>query len=127
MYCTPDEVVALTGTSLSTDELESLIALADEEIDALLEREGLSIGEGAPVAVQLASLFLSAALVLERQRTDCTLPDGMRVGEVQVSPKIEGQIAEYRARAEQLITSYISGQKGQDYYTAFARVQINWS
>jgi len=119
MYCTPDEVIALTGTSLSTDELESLIALADEGIDVLLEREGLSITGSTPVAVQLASLFLTSALVLERQRADATLPDSVRVGEVQMSPKIEGQIAEYRARAEQLITSYIAGQKG---YTAFARV-----
>ena len=110
-YCTSTEVIALTGTPLSTTEVEDIIAIADEEIDARLAREGLSISEDAPVLVGIASLYLSSALVLERQRADGTMPDSTRVGELTIRAKLEGQIAEYRMHSDQLLMTYMAAQK----------------
>ncbi|MHC1597234.1 MAG: hypothetical protein ACXQT3_02845 [Methermicoccaceae archaeon] len=126
-YTTSAEVIALTGSSLSSATVDSIIAIADDEIDARLEREGLSITGSTPAQIAVASRYLSSALVLERQRADGTLPDSVRVGDMQVAPKIEETITRYRTLAQYSVQSYISAQRGEDYYTAFERVEIDWS
>ena len=126
-YTTSTEVIALTGSSLSSATVDSIISLADDEIDAQLEREGLSITGSTPAQIAVASLYLSSALVLERQRADGTLPDSMRVGDMQMAAKIAESITRYRTLAQYSIQSYISAQKGDEYYTAFERIEIDWT
>ncbi|MHC1602351.1 MAG: hypothetical protein ACXQS4_03880 [Methermicoccaceae archaeon] len=126
-YTTSTEVIALTGSSLSPSTIDSLIAIADSDIDAQLSREGLSITGSTPPDVSMASLYLSSALVLERQRADGTLPDSAKVGDMQLSQNIEATIKRYREMAANFLRAYIADQKGEDYYTAFMRVEIDWS
>jgi len=111
-YSTYDDVVALTGTSLTQAEVEKLIEVADEEINSVLSREGISINTSSPpTQIYLASLYLSSALVLERQRTDITMPDSMRLGDLSVSLELEKHIQSYRKMAKETLAQYISLMK----------------
>ncbi|MHC1593536.1 MAG: hypothetical protein ACXQT1_05605, partial [Methermicoccaceae archaeon] len=74
-YTSAAEVSALTGSSLSTTAINAIIDIADAQLDATLAREGLSITGSTPALVAVASLFLSTAMVLERQRADGTMAD----------------------------------------------------
>ncbi|RLG20946.1 hypothetical protein DRN72_04395 [Methanosarcinales archaeon] len=94
-----DDVVALTGTPLSQSEVEDLIAIAEEEIDSVLSREGISFSESPP-HLYLATLYLSSALVLERE-----LPDSIRLGDLSVS---NTRAESYRNLAYKLLREYIS-------------------
>lgn len=65
-YCTTDELVALSGTTLdATTILTPIIAAADREIDAFLTTYGLT-GSSTQGAIKQASLKLSMAGLLER-------------------------------------------------------------
>jgi hypothetical protein len=64
-YCTTDELVALTGSTLNaTTVLTPIITAADREIDAYLAPYGLS--GSATGAMKQASLKLSMAGLLDR-------------------------------------------------------------
>lgn len=126
-YTTSTEVIALTGSSLSSSIVDSIISIADGDIDAQLAREGLTISGATPPDIAMASLYLSAALVLERQRVDGTLPDSARVGDMQLSQNIEATIKRYREMAAFFLRAYIAKQKGEDYYTTFTVASIDWT
>ena len=126
-YTTATEVSALTGSSLSTTALNAIIDMADAQLDAQLAREGLPITGSTPALVAVASLFLSSALVLERQRADGTMADSTKVGDVQLSAKLEEQLTGYRTGAEEHLNQYIAAQKGREYTCAFERAQSDYT
>jgi|GEM_PF-3448737 hypothetical protein len=98
---TYDDVVALTGTPLSQSEVEDLIAIAEEEIDSVLSREGISLSsQESPPHIYLATLYLSSALVLERE-----MPDSIRLGDLSVS---NSRAESYRNLAYKLLREYVS-------------------
>ncbi|MHC1570342.1 MAG: hypothetical protein ACXQS9_00630 [Methermicoccaceae archaeon] len=122
-YTSAAEVSALTGSSLSTTAINAIIDIADAQLDATLAREGLSITGSTPALVAVASLFLSTAMVLERQRADGTMADSTGVGDITITAKLEEQLAGYRAGAEAHLNQYIAAQKGDDYTCTFERAQ----
>jgi len=127
-YTTSTEVAALTGSSLSSDTVSELITLADKEIDASLARDSLSITGSTPALIGVASLYLSSAFVLERQRGDGTLPDSVKAGDMSVLSKISEQIASYRSMAYKTLRDYTTGQLyATTAYVPFARVQQDYT
>jgi len=122
-YCTAADVVALTGSPLSTSIIESIIEIADDEIDMELQRAGLSVPAQVPTMIELASLHLSAAKVLERQKIDGTSPDSASLGDFKVQNKLDEQIRAFKEKAKSYIDAYIRSQLGVDYLCIFSRVR----
>jgi|GEM_PF-2406774 hypothetical protein len=122
-YCTAADVVALTGSPLPTSTIESIIAIADDEIDMELQRAGLSVPAQVPTTIELASLHLSAAKVLERQKIDGTSPERADLGDFSITNKLDEQIKAFKEKAKNYIDDYIRSQLGVDYLCVFSRVR----
>jgi hypothetical protein len=106
-YCTTDELVALTGSTLNaTTVLTPIITAADREIDAYLAPYGLS--GSATGAMKQASLKLSMAGLLER---------GLHTGDYQAASgdfdskaDVIRAVESNRKAAFQLLDFYIDAQ-----------------
>lgn len=108
-YCTTDELVLRTGSTLPNNVLRAVIADADREIDAYLLQYSLSgAGSGACMS---ASLELSKAGLLDRGRLDGTQPDSSTEGDVSATYQIEAAIKRHRATAFGLLDQYVASQQ----------------
>jgi hypothetical protein len=116
MYSSSSDIVNLTGTDLDTATVEALIAEADREIDAILDREGLSVPSPTPDLVKLASQYLASALVLRRSRADGSHPDSARIGDYGEQTRIGDVIAEFESRGREALREYIRRYKSADIF-----------
>jgi len=110
-YCTTDEVIALTGTSLSAvSVLPEIIAQADREIDAQLSLAGLS-SPGSNDILKAAALNLCVAGVMTRLKSDGTMAS-KKIGSLSISyADLPKSIEEHRKKAKELIKAYILTQE----------------
>ena len=105
-YCIYPELVNLTGSELTVNELNEIIVQADSEIDGLLYAAGLT-PPGSDSILKAASLKLSIAGVVTRHRMDGTQPSSLSIGGLSLSDNLDGAITELRNGAKSLIDAYI--------------------
>lgn len=105
-YCIYPELVNLTGSELTVNELDEIIVQADSEIDACLYEAGLT-PPGSDSILKAASLKLSIAGVVTRHRMDGTQPSSLSIGGLSLSDNLDGAITELRNGAKSLIDAYI--------------------
>lgn len=78
-YCTTDELVEFTGSSLdATTVLTPLIEMADREIDAALSKADVTGSAGDDL--KNACLHLAAAKLIVRQQLDGSRPGSLSLG-----------------------------------------------
>ena len=105
-YCIYPELVNLTGSELTVNELNEIIVQADSEIDGLLYAAGLTPPSSDSI-LKAASLKLSIAGVVTRHRMDGTQPSSLSIGGLSLSDNLDGAITELRNGAKSLIDAYI--------------------
>lgn len=114
-YCTVEDVVDLTGTSLSDDVIDRLIAKADKKIDRTLAREGLSTDfTTVPDNIAEASSYFAAAIVLIRGRANRSTPDEIKVDTITTKTKTSETIALYESEGQAYLDEYIRAN-GADF------------
>lgn len=112
-YCTYTEVSNLTGTSLSQTVLEAIISQSDYEIDALLAESGVS-GDSSNT-LKSASLKLSIAGVLLREKMDGTSSSVVKIGEFSKEERDLGtMVKSLKEEAYRLVGAYIRS-RATDY------------
>lgn len=106
-YCIYPELVNLTGSELTVNELDEIIVQADSEIDACLYEAGLT-PPGSDSILKAASLKLSIAGVVTRHRMDGTQPPQLNLsGILSADYSMDTAIQELRNGARLLIVAYI--------------------
>ena len=74
-YCTNQDVIDITGTSLDTAIIDRIIEGADRKVNRFLRTNNLATNPSpTPDDVKDASIYYSAATVLSRHMVDGTLP-----------------------------------------------------
>lgn len=104
-YCTTDELVALTGSTLATDILRAIIKNGDREINGYLAQYG--VGADAS-ACKSASLELAIAGLLVRGQLDDTRPDTFAEGDYSQHINIDISVAAHRKAAFSILDRYVS-------------------
>lgn len=110
-YCTYADIVAHTGTELQQAVVEALIADADRRINARLRAGGI-VPMSTADELTAASIALTTAAVITRQRIDGSSPSSVSVGGASMSDNKDALVAQLTREAEELLTSYISGLRG---------------
>ena len=75
-YCTATDVRLIIETSMETDDITSLIILADDEVDEMAE--GVTLSD---VDKKRCSMYLTAIMIAEKQ------PSSYTVGSVRINMK----------------------------------------
>ena len=108
-YCTYTEIQALTGSTLTSTDLEAIIAEADREIDAILAFHSLSGGTDG--GIKSASIKLSLCGVITRGRMDGTRPRTIQIGDMMLSDDPDTAIKELRASALATVSKFVKKSK----------------
>ena len=103
-YSTYADVLAATGTALPQATVETLIAMADREIDAYLKLYNAT-GSGTDPAVMSASLNQSICNVLTRYRMDGTKE--VQTLEFTDKTPVDAAIDSYKKSAYQALKNYV--------------------
>lgn len=106
-YCTNAELTLLTGTTLSTDIQDAIIAQADREIDAKLYAARLTPPASNDL-LKFASLDLSKVGIITHDRMTGTQTTSVRVGDITIQDELDKAIAALRERAWAGVDSYIA-------------------
>lgn len=120
-YSTYTELAALTGSELSQSILTAIIAQSDREIDTILANYDLS---GSGDTIKSASLELSIAGVLTRQRMDGTQPDSISVGQLTMGLNTHQAIQQHRKQGLDLVQKFIDeniGDSAEIYFQKTGR------
>jgi len=119
-YCAYTDIQNMTGTTQTQTVLEALIAQADRMIDGRLEPFGLSGGTNN--SIKSASIFLTMALVRERERGDGTRPGTLTAGDLTQSDNIDADISGLMKRAFELVDHYIETNRSSSTSTYVYKV-----
>lgn len=114
---TVNDLRALVETNLTDTQLDSIISIANKQINSV-------VGSATDDKLFLAELYLSAALLLRRLKTNGELPDSLKVGEVSQNVKIDEMISYYEEEAKKLIKQY---QVAANFKTLYTTAGIDWS
>ena len=106
VYCTNTELTALTGTSLSTDIQDAIIAQADREINARIRRAGLST-PASDDTLKAASLNISKAGIITHDRMSGAKTSSIKVGDISMSDNLDAAISSLYTKAWESVDSYI--------------------
>ena len=110
-YTTANDVRTLTGTNLDDTTINDLIAKADSFIDDELSRENLSVPNPTPSLISRASLYLSAALVIQRDWLSGATPESLKIGDLSKQTKIQDQISRLEELGKEFLKEYIRRSK----------------
>lgn len=123
VYCTNQDVIDLTGTSLSTAIIDRLIEGADRKVNRYLTENGIATNPSpVPDDIKDASIFFSAAAVLNRHMVDGTLPAQYSAENLSEKYDVNTVIKGYQADAIQAIRMYIDSQTTDDDDYSLVRV-----
>lgn len=119
-FCTRDDVVDITGTSLNDDILgqqtiDRIIAGSDRLINIYIVQGGL-IADPSPTpdALKNASIYLSAAIILNRHMIDGTLPAEYKAEKMSEKTDVNAVIKNYNKIGMDSIEIYIKSNTGTD-------------
>lgn len=111
VYCTNQDVIDLTGTSLSTAIIDRLIEGADRKVNRHLTQNDLSTNPSpVPDDIKDASIYFSAAMVLNRHMVDGTLPEQYKAEGLSEKYNVTAVIKGYNAEAMQALKMYAEDQ-----------------
>lgn len=119
-YCTYAEVLAMTGTAYPQVTVESIIVLADKELNARLAALGHTAAY-TDVGLQEAGLNLTLARLLTRMRMDGTKPDMLTMGGLTMKDGVDAAIAGHRAAADVLIAAYADANRSSGGVSGYER------
>jgi len=119
-FCTRNDVVDITGTSLNDDILgqqtiDRIIKGSDRLINAKIVQGGL-IADPSPAPDDLitASIHMSAATVLNRHMVDGTLPQEYTAEGLKEKVDVNTVIKNYNTIAKEAIELYIKNNSDSD-------------
>lgn len=122
-YCNNQDVIDITGSSLSTTIIDRIIAGSDRLINRYLIQGGLTANPSpTPDDLMDASIYLSAATVLNRHMVDGTLPAEFTAERLKEKIDAPTVIKNYNAIAMQAIELYIQNNLDVDSDVAMVRV-----
>ena len=122
-YCTNQDVIDITGSSLNTTIIDRIIAGSDRLINRHLIQGGLTANPSpTPDDLMDASMYLSAATVLNRHMVDGTLPAEFTAEALKEKTDAPTVIKNYNAIAMQAIELYIQNNLDVDSDVAMVRV-----
>jgi hypothetical protein len=122
-YCNNQDVIDITGSSLSTTIIDRIIAGSDRLINRHLVQGGLTANPSpTPDDLMDASIYLSAATVLNRHMIDGTLPAEFTAENLKEKIDAPTVIKNYNAIAVQAITLYIKNNTNLDSDIDLVRV-----
>jgi len=109
IFCTSQDVIDITGTTLDPNIIDRLIARADNKIKAMIEGAGLPAVVGAtPYKIEEASIHFSSGLVLSRSIVDGTTPESLDVENTSVKSPIFKMIQEHNREGVAAVSAYIA-------------------
>jgi hypothetical protein len=122
-YCTNQDVIDITGSSLNTTIIDRIIAGSDRLINRHLIQGGLTANPSpTPDDLMDASIYLSAATVLNRHMVDGTLPAEFTAERLKEKTDAHTVIKNYNKIAMQAIELYIRNNLDVDSDVAMVRV-----
>lgn len=122
-YCSNQDVIDITGSSLSTTIIDRIIAGSDRLINRHLIQGGLTANPSpTPDDLMDASIHLSAATVLNRHMIDGTLPAEYKAENMSEKTDAKTVIKNYNAIAREAIDFYIQNNTDTDSDLAIVRV-----
>ena len=104
-FCTNQDVIDQTGTSLDTAIIDRLITRADNKIVEICADQGL----GAPIAADVidASIAFTSALVIRRHMVDGTLPEAYKAGNMSEKNNPAKVISLFEQDAREIMRLYV--------------------
>lgn len=104
-YCTSQDVIDQTGTSLDVAIINRLITRADAKIVDICAGRGL----GAPAAADVidASIAFTSALVIRRHMVDGTLPEQYKAGNMSEKNNPAKVISLFEEDAREIMRLYV--------------------
>jgi hypothetical protein len=114
MYSTYEEILAMSGTSLPRETVETLIGHADREVDAYCSMHGVTPHRTDP-AIKTASLNLTMTYLLTRLRMDGT----KETSTLEWSDKtpVDTAIQTYRQTAFKALDRYITSERSGGFFS----------
>ena len=109
-YCTNQDVVDQTGTSLDTVIIDRLITRADAKIVEICAAQGLGVPDAADVID--ASVAFTSALVIRRHMVDGTLPEQYKAGNMSEKHNPAKVISLFEQDAREIMRLYIRDTVG---------------
>jgi hypothetical protein len=118
--CTNQDVIDLTGTSLDTAVIDRIITGSDRKINRYLRQNGLATDPSpVPDDIKDASIYFSAATVLNRHMVDGTLPAQYTAENLSEQLKVEAVILNYRQEAMAALQLYADDQVTDSDFSIF--------
>lgn len=122
-YCSVDDIIDITGTTLDYDTIYRLIWKADRKVNRTLERAGLSVPtDTIPDDVQDASMYFAAAMVVRRGLLTGDNPDSIKSGDKSITLGAKKSAPEYEIEARTIIDDYIRNKASDSVAVPFAIV-----
>lgn len=114
-YCTNQDVTDITGSGLNTTIIDRIIEGSDRLINRHIVQGGLTANPSpTPDDLKDASIYLSAATVLNRHMVDGTLPAEFTAERLKEKIDAPTVIKNYNAIAMQAIEIYIRNNSDSD-------------
>jgi len=109
-YCTADDVVLESGSTLAEATITSLIAKADKRIDALLLEVGVA-GTPGDADLEVASVHFTIAKIIDRGRLTNERTNSVALGnDLTLSNNTQNEIDYHERLAAAAVKRYISRQ-----------------
>lgn len=106
-YCSNQDVIDITGSSLSTAIIDRIIRGADRKVNRYLRQNNLSTSPSpVPDDVKDASIYFSAATVLSRHMVDGTLPEQYKADNLSEKTDVKTVIQNYERDAQIALKLY---------------------
>ena len=117
-YCTNQDVTDLTGTSLSTTIIDRIIEGADRKVNRYLRLNDIAVDPSpVPDDIKDASIFFSAAAVLNRHMVDGTLPAQYKAEGLSEKYDVTAVIKRYETDAQQALSMYVDYNASDSYHS----------
>ncbi|MBC2746265.1 MAG: hypothetical protein HF975_04515 [ANME-2 cluster archaeon] len=109
--CTNQDVIDITGTSLDTAIIDRIITGSDRKINRYLRQNGIPINPSpVPDDIMDASIYFSAATVLNRHMVDGTLPAQYKAENLSEQVDVKTVISNYETDAIAALQLYAEDQ-----------------
>ncbi len=107
-YCTADDVILASGTTLVTETVDALIEKADRRIDATLADASLT-GAAGDLDLETASVHYTIAAIIDRGRLTNERTNSLNLGgDLTIGNNTQNEIDYHEGLAREAVGRYVS-------------------